>query len=41
MTDELDNKLLQKIIHAPSLWDKDYPKFEKTFNIPSGMINKQ
>ena len=38
---QLDNKLIQKIIHAPSLWDKDYPKYEGIFNIPSGMINKQ
>ena len=41
MTEQLDNKLIQKIIHAPSLWDKDYPKYEEIFNIPSGMINKQ
>ena len=41
MVDQLNNELIQKIIHAPSLWDKDYPKFEKTFIIPSGMINNK
>jgi len=41
MVDQLNNELIQKIIHAPSLWDKDYPKFEKTFHIPSGMINNK
>ena len=39
MTDELDNKLLQKIIHAPSLWDKDYPKFEKIFAMSNKVID--
>tara|TARA_B100000424_G_C22933258_1_gene496478 strand:- start:1397 stop:2407 length:1011 start_codon:yes stop_codon:yes gene_type:complete len=41
MTDQLDNKLLQKIIHAPSLWDNDFPKFHDTFCIPKGMIDNQ
>ena len=39
MTDQLNNKLLQKIIHAPSLWDNDYPKFNNTFIIPRGIID--
>jgi hypothetical protein len=39
MTDQLDNKLLQKIIHAPSLWDNDYPKFQKIFSMSNDIID--
>jgi len=31
MNETMNNKLLQQLIHAPSLWDDDFPKFEKTF----------
>ena len=41
MTDQLDNKLLQKIIHAPSLWDNDYPKFQKIFTMSSKYIDDE
>ena len=41
MTDQLDNKLLQKIIHAPSLWDNDYPKFQNTFTMSNAYIDHQ
>ena len=39
MTEQLDNKLIQRIIHAPSLWDNNFPKFHDTFSIAKGTID--
>tara|TARA_R110000782_G_scaffold49283_1_gene107416 strand:- start:450 stop:1460 length:1011 start_codon:yes stop_codon:yes gene_type:complete len=41
MTEQLDNKLIQRIIHAPSLWHNDFPKFDKIFNMSQGIIDNQ
>ena len=40
MNETINNKLLQQLIHAPSLWDNDYEKFEKTF-VTKDCIDKE